>query len=458
MAFTHLHVHTEFSLLDGSNKIKEYVARVKELGMNSAAITDHGVMFGVIDFYKAAKAAGINPILGCEVYVAPNSRFDREAAHGEDRYYHLVLLAENNEGYQNLMKIVSKGFVDGYYYKPRVDMEVLQQYHSGIIALSACLAGEVQRYLVKGLYDEAKKVAKKYENCFGKGNFFLELQDHGIPEQQMVNPQLVRMSQETGIELVATNDVHYTYAEDAEAHDILLCIQTGKKLSDENRMRYEGGQYYVKSEEEMRKLFPYAPEAIENTHKIAERCNVEIEFGVTKLPRFDVPEGYDSWGYLNHLCETGFAKRYPDGGKDLRERLSYELGVIKSMGYVDYEPYSLVHLTEAGMHIGRDIAHRHIVIQEFFQHILQLEPNVSNDVACELEHVIPPDVIRRLGQFVLYLRSREDDWKNWQEDYKEIRLEHIQSNTDRDLVRNAPPMLAMRTQMMGQDELRKKYR
>ena len=243
MAFTHLHVHTEFSLLDGSNKIKEYVARVKELGMNSAAITDHGVMFGVIDFYKAAKAAGINPILGCEVYVAPNSRFDREAAHGEDRYYHLVLLAENNEGYQNLMKIVSKGFVDGYYYKPRVDMEVLQQYHSGIIALSACLAGEVQRYLVKGLYDEAKKVAKKYENCFGKGNFFLELQDHGIPEQQMVNPQLVRMSQETGIELVATNDVHYTYAEDAEAHDILLCIQTGKKLSDENRMRYEGGQY-----------------------------------------------------------------------------------------------------------------------------------------------------------------------------------------------------------------------
>ena len=270
MAFTHLHVHTEFSLLDGSNKIKEYVARVKELGMNSAAITDHGVMFGVIDFYKAAKAAGINPILGCEVYVAPNSRFDREAAYGEDRYYHLVLLAENNEGYQNLMKIVSKGFVDGYYYKPRVDMEVLQQYHSGIIALSACLAGEVQRYLVKGLYDEAKKVAEKYENCFGKGNFFLELQDHGIPEQQMVNPQLVRMSQETGIELVATNDVHYTYAEDAEAHDILLCIQTGKKLSDENRMRYEGGQYYVKSEEEMRKLFSFASQAIVNTHPHAD--------------------------------------------------------------------------------------------------------------------------------------------------------------------------------------------
>ena len=336
MAFTHLHVHTEFSLLDGSNKIKEYVARVKELGMNSAAITDHGVMFGVIDFYKAAKAAGINPILGCEVYVAPNSRFDREAAHGEDRYYHLVLLAENNEGYQNLMKIVSKGFVDGYYYKPRVDMEVLQQYHSGIIALSACLAGEVQRYLVKGLYDEAKKVAKKYENCFGKGNFFLELQDHGIPEQQMVNPQLVRMSQETGIELVATNDVHYTYAEDAEAHDILLCIQTGKKLSDENRMRYEGGQYYVKSEEEMRKLFSFASQAIDNTQKIADRCHVEIEFGVTKLPHFEVPEGYDSWTYLNKLCHEGLVKRYPDRHEELLPKLDYELNVIRKMGYVDY--------------------------------------------------------------------------------------------------------------------------
>ena len=337
MAFTHLHVHTEFSLLDGSNKIKEYVARVKELGMNSAAITDHGVMFGVIDFYKAAKAAGINPILGCEVYVAPNSRFDREAAHGEDRYYHLVLLAENNEGYQNLMKIVSKGFVDGYYYKPRVDMEVLQQYHSGIIALSACLAGEVQRYLVKGLYDEAKKVAKKYENCFGKGNFFLELQDHGIPEQRLVNQQLLRLSQDTGIELVATNDVHYTYADDAEAHDILLCIQTGKKLADEDRMRYEGGQYYVKSEEEMKELFPYALEALENTQKIADRCHVEIEFGKTKLPHFDVPEGYTTWTYLNKLCYEGLEEKYPkEQAEELRPRLEYELSVIKEMGYIEY--------------------------------------------------------------------------------------------------------------------------
>ena len=336
MSFTHLHVHTEYSLLDGSNKIKEYVSRVKELGMNSAAITDHGVMYGVIDFYKAAKAAGIKPVLGCEVYVAPGSRFDRELSHGDDRYYHLVLLAENNQGYQNLMKIVSKGFVEGYYYKPRVDMEVLETYHEGIIALSACLAGEVQRYLVRGLYDEAKETAYKYEKCFGKGNFFLELQDHGIPDQKTVNAGLMRMSEETGIELVATNDVHYTYAEDAEPHDILLCLQTGKKLSDENRMRYEGGQYFVKSEEEMRALFPYAAQAIDNTQKIADRCNVEIEFGVTRLPHFDVPEGYDSWTYLNKLCHEGLVRRYPDKYDELLPKLDYELSVIQKMGYVDY--------------------------------------------------------------------------------------------------------------------------
>ncbi len=336
MSFTHLHVHTEYSLLDGSNKIKEYVSRVKELGMNSAAITDHGVMYGVIDFYKAARAAGIKPILGCEVYVAPGSRFDRELSHGDDRYYHLVLLAENNKGYQNLMKIVSKGFVEGYYYKPRVDMEVLETYHEGIIALSACLAGEVQRYLVRGLYEEAKETAYKYEKCFGKGNFFLELQDHGIPDQKTVNAGLMRMSEETGIELVATNDVHYTYAEDAEPHDILLCLQTGKKLSDENRMRYEGGQYFVKSEEEMRALFPYAAQAIDNTQKIADRCNVEIEFGVTKLPHFDVPEGYDSWTYLNKLCHEGLVRRYPDKHEELLPKLDYELSVIQKMGYVDY--------------------------------------------------------------------------------------------------------------------------
>ena len=336
MNFTHLHVHTEYSLLDGSNKIKEYVARVKKLGMDSAAITDHGVMYGVIDFYKEAKAQGIKPILGCEVYVAPGSRFDKEAGNNEDRYYHLVLLAENNEGYQNLMKIVSIGFIDGFYYKPRVDIETLETYHEGIIALSACLAGEIPRYIMRGMYEEACKSALRYQNIFGKNNFFLELQDHGMPEQKQVNQSLLRMSREMGIELVATNDVHYTYAEDVKPHDILLCLQTGKRLSDEDRMRYEGGQYFVKSPEEMATLFPYAPEALENTYKIAQRCNVEIEFGVTKLPKYDVPEGYTSWEYLNKLCWDGFAERYPEDTGKLRDQLTYELSIIQKMGYVDY--------------------------------------------------------------------------------------------------------------------------
>ena len=336
MGFAHLHVHTEYSLLDGSNKIQEYVARVKELGMDSAAITDHGVMYGVIDFYRAAKKEGINPILGCEVYVAPGSRFDREVTGGDDRYYHLVLLAENNTGYANLMKIVSRGFTEGYYYKPRVDKEILRRYHEGIIALSACLAGEVPRYLVKGMYAEAKEKALEYQDIFGKGNYFLELQDHGIAEQAMVNQRLVQMSQELGIGLVATNDVHYTYAEDEKPHDILLCIQTGKKLSDENRMRYEGGQYYVKSPEQMAELFPYALQALENTQKIADRCHVEIEFGVTKLPKFDVPNGLTSWEYLNKLCYEGLERHYENPSEELRVRLKYELDTIQSMGYVDY--------------------------------------------------------------------------------------------------------------------------
>ena len=336
MDFTHLHVHTEYSLLDGSSKIKEITARAKELGMDSLAITDHGVMYGVIDFYKAAREVGIKPILGCEVYVAPGSRYDRQPGESEDRYYHLVLLAQNNQGYNNLIKIVSRGFTEGFYYKPRVDYEVLEEFHEGIIALSACLAGEVQRYLSRGMYDVACESAKRYENIFGKDNFFLELQDHGIPEQKYVNPQLVRMSGELGIGLVATNDVHYTYADDADAHDILLCIQTGKKISDENRMRYEGGQYYLKSPQEMEQLFAYAPQAVENTHKIAQRCNVEIEFGVTKLPKYEVPQGFDSPGYLRYLCEEGKKKRYPNADKFIDERLQYELSVIGEMGYVDY--------------------------------------------------------------------------------------------------------------------------
>ncbi len=336
MAFTHLHVHTEYSLLDGSNKIKEYVKRLKELGMTAGAITDHGVMYGVIDFYKACKEAGINPVIGCEVYVAPSSRFDKEASATDDRYYHLVLLAENNVGYANLSHIVSRGFTEGYYYKPRVDMELLEKYHEGIIALSACLAGEIPRNILKRENAKAKEAAIRMDKIFGHGNFFLELQDHGIPEQRTVNNTLLALSDELDIPLVATNDCHYTYADDAEAHDLLLCIQTGKKVGDEDRLRYEGGQYYVKSEEEMRALFPYAKEALDNTQKIADRCHVEIEFGVTKLPHFEVPEGYDSWTYLNKLCLDGLHERYPDDNGTLKEKLDYELGVIKRMGYVDY--------------------------------------------------------------------------------------------------------------------------
>ncbi len=337
MNFTHLHVHTEYSLLDGSSKIGELVGRAKELGMDSLAITDHGVMYGVIDFYRAAKAAGINPVIGCEVYVAPGSRFDRESGgENESRYHHLVLLAENNTGYANLMKIVSRGFTEGYYYKPRVDYEVLRTYHEGVIALSACLAGIVPTFLRRGLYDEAKAAALELQDIFGEGNFFLELQDHGIPDQKTVNQGLMRLNQELHIDLAATNDVHYIYESDVEAHDILLCIQTGKKVSDENRMRYEGGQFYLKSAEEMAELFPYAMEAVENTHKIAERCHVEIEFGKYKLPHFDVPQGYTPESYLRELCMAGLGKRYGTVTAELKERLDYELDTISSMGFVDY--------------------------------------------------------------------------------------------------------------------------
>lgn len=335
MAFTHLHVHTEFSLLDGLGRIKELVARAKELGMDSIAITDHGVMYGAIDFYRACKDAGIRPILGCEVYTAPGSRFDKEGGVTDGRYHHLVLLAENNKGYSNLMKIVSRGFTEGFYYKPRVDHEVLAEYHEGVIALSACLAGEVPSLLRKGFYEEAKKSALTLSEIFGKDHFYLELQDHGIPEQKIVNQGLLRMHEETGLELVATNDIHYVLAEDQKAHDILLCIQTQKKVTDENRMRYEGGQYYLKSEEEMRELFPYAPEAIENTHKIASRCEVQIEFGHYKLPKFDVPSGYTAWEYMQKLCREGLSRRYGHV-EELEERLEYEMNVIHDMGFVDY--------------------------------------------------------------------------------------------------------------------------
>ena len=336
MSFTHLHVHTEYSLLDGSCKIKELIARAAELGMKNIAITDHGNMYGVIEFYRAARAAGINPVIGCEVYVAPGSRFDREVTKGEGRYNHLVLLAENNVGYSNLIKIVSKGFTEGFYYKPRVDYEVLEKYHEGVIALSACLAGAVATALRYGQYETAKKEAERLYDIFGKDHFYLELQDHGIADQATVNQGLLRMSEELKIPLVATNDVHYITAEDAEPHDILLCIQTQKKVQDEDRMRYEGGQYYLKSEDEMKALFPYAQEALENTSKIAERCHVEIEFGKYKLPKYDVPEGFTADSYLQKLCQDGMKKRYEEITTQLQERLDYELDTIRTMGFVDY--------------------------------------------------------------------------------------------------------------------------
>ncbi|MBQ6968179.1 MAG: DNA polymerase III subunit alpha, partial [Lachnospiraceae bacterium] len=337
MGFVHLHTHTEYSLLDGSNKIKEYVARVKELGMTAAAITDHGVMYGVIDFYKACREAGINPIIGCEIYVSPGSRFDKESGGNDDRYYHLVLLCENDTGYQNLMKIVSTGFTEGYYYKPRVDMEILEKYHEGLICLSACLAGEIPRNIVRGLTEEAEKAALRYQNIFGKDNFFLELQDHGIRDQQLVDQTLISMSKKLGIPLVCTNDCHYTFSEDVEPHDILLCLQTGKKLSDTDRMRYEGGQYYVKSEDEMRALFSYIPEAVDNTQRIADRCHVEIKFHDLKLPHFEIPEQFEnSYEYLKYLCDNGFKERYPEDDGTLYDRMLYELSVIETMGFVDY--------------------------------------------------------------------------------------------------------------------------
>lgn len=334
MAFTHLHVHTEYSLLDGSNKIKEYIKRVKELGMTHAAITDHGTMYGCVAFYEEAKKQGITPIIGCEVYVAPGSRFNKETT--DNKYYHLLLLAENDLGYHNLMRLVSIGFKDGYYYKPRVDKEVLREYHEGLICLSACLQGEVAVNLTLGLYDEAKKVAKEYEDIFGKGNYFLEIQDHGIEEQRIINPEIYRLSKELDIPLVATNDVHYTYAEDADAHDLLLCLQTGKIVTDTDRMKYAYGQFYVRSEEEMRELFPYAEEAIDNTQLIAERCHVNLEDKTPKLPHFEVPEGFTSESYLRHICEEGLKKRYPNDDGTAKARLDYELSVIENMGFVDY--------------------------------------------------------------------------------------------------------------------------
>lgn len=333
MSFTHLHLHTEYSLLDGASRIHELVSRIKELGMDSVAITDHGVMYGVIEFYKECKKQGIKPIIGCEIYVNKGSRFDKSK---ENTYYHLVLLAENDVGYHNLIKIVSRGFTEGYYYKPRVDKEVLREYSEGLIALSACMSGEVQKVGRDFGYDEARKAAIEYLSIFGEGNFFLEIQNHGFKEQLEVIDINSRLSEELGIPLVATNDSHYIYPDDEQAHDILLCIQTGKKLADEDRMRYYGGQYYIKSEEEMRDIFKDFPKAIENTEKIAERCNVNIEFGKLKLPKFYIETNEDPFDYLSGLCNEGLKSKYKDVTEEHISRLKFELDVIRNMGYVDY--------------------------------------------------------------------------------------------------------------------------
>lgn len=334
--FVHLHVHTEYSLLDGSARIKKLTAKAKELGFSSLAITDHGVMYGVIDFYKACIADGIKPILGCEVYVAPRGMKMKESGI-DSANYHLILLAENNEGYRNLMKIVSDAFIDGYYYKPRTDYDELKKYSKGLIASSACLGGEIQVLLNDGLYEAAKEKALFYNDIFGSGNFFLELQDHGIPEQKKINTDLIKISEETGIPLIATNDIHYINKEDAYAHEILLCIQTAKTIDDQDRMKFPTDEFYLKSSDEMEELFKSTPEALENTVKIAERCNVTIEFNKTKLPKFETPDGINSKEYLRKLCFKGLKERYGEKPDEaIIKRLNYELSVIETMGYVDY--------------------------------------------------------------------------------------------------------------------------
>ncbi len=335
MRFCHLHTHTEYSLLDGEASIKKLIARVKELGMTSCAITDHGSMYGVVDFYREALSQGIHPVIGCEVYMAPRSRFDK--VHDIDnKTSHLILLAENQTGYHNLIKMVSSGYIDGFYYKPRIDFELLKEHSEGIIALSACLAGEVPKAVLRGDYEGAKEIVERYVSALGKDNYFLEIQDHGISEQKRIIPDIIKLSRETGVGLVATNDIHYLKKEDAKYQDVLMCIQMEKTVDDPDRMRFETEEFYIKSPEEMADLFEYVPEAIENTEKIAERCNVDFDFNTRHLPSFDVPDGKDAFIYLRELCEKGLEERYSPVTEELRGRLDYELGVIKSMGFVDY--------------------------------------------------------------------------------------------------------------------------
>lgn len=335
MQFTHLHVHTMYSLLDGASKIHELIKKVKDSGMTSVAITDHGAMYGVVEFYKEAAAQGIHPVIGCEVYVAPGSRFDK-SFDKESKYSHLILLAENNEGYKNLIKLVTLGFTEGFYSKPRIDFEILKQYSKGLIALSACIAGEVPKALLAGNYEGAKEIAKKYLDVFGKDNYFIEIQDHGLPEQKKTNPLLIKIAKELGIGLAATNDVHYVNKSDAYAQDVLMCIQMKTTLDDPDRMKFESEEFYVKTPEEMEKVFSYIPEALENTEKIAERCNVTFDFKTRHLPSFDVPDGKTASGYLEELCRAGLKERYPEINEEIENRLTYELSVINKMGFVDY--------------------------------------------------------------------------------------------------------------------------
>ena len=334
--FVHLHIHSEFSLLDGANRIKDLPVRAKELGLDAMAITDHGVMFGAIDFYKACKKEGIKPIIGCEVYVAPLSRFDREPGI-DNKYNHLILLAKNNQGYKNLSKLVSLGFIDGYYYKPRIDLEILEKYSDGLVCLSACLAGSVNQALLNGQNEKAEEIALWHKRVFGE-DYYIEIQNNGIKEQVLANQKLVQLARKLDIPLVATNDAHYLKREDAYNHEVLLCIQTGKRMSDEDRMKFDTEELYVKSPEEMIDYFKAFPDAIENTVKIAEKCNVEFEFGHTILPNYEVPDGFEThYDYLEHLCKEGMKKRYGENiPEEYQKRAEYELGVIKKMGYVDY--------------------------------------------------------------------------------------------------------------------------
>ena len=376
MSFVHLHLHSEYSLLDGACRIDGLMDRVKELGQTAVAITDHGVMYGCIDFYKAAKAAGIKPIIGCEVYVARRGMTDR--VHGQDNDpYHLVLLCENRKGYENLCYLVSEAFIHGFYGKPRVDLELLAQHHEGLIALSACLAGAIPQYLMQEDYDSAKNYALRLASIFGEGNFFLELQDHGIDEQRPVNQGVQRLARETGLPLVVTNDAHYLRREDAKMQDVLLCIQTGKTVDDTNRMKFQTEEFYVKSEEELRSLFPGLDEAFENTVKIADRCNLEFTFHEYHLPAFPVPEGYTNEGYFRELCYNGFRERYPDQPKEYADRLEYEIGVISSMGYVNY--YLIVwdfirYAKEQGIPVGPGRGSGAGSIAAYCMHITEVDP------------------------------------------------------------------------------------